>query len=74
MRIVLDRIRDRSDAYPGKRESDRDEAAGHDELRAAVVVVVVVVVVEVEMWPYVASAAVASLNQAVTAVRMLTSV
>ena len=28
----------------------------------------------VEMWPYVASAAVASLNQAVTAVRMLTSV
>ena len=40
--MFLDRIRDRSDADPGKRESDRDEAAGHDELRAAVVVVVVV--------------------------------
>ena len=43
--LFLDRICDRSDADPRKREADRDEAAGHDELRAAVVVVVVFFVV-----------------------------
>ena len=40
--LFLDRIRDRRNGEARERDPNRDEAAGHDELRAAVVVVVVV--------------------------------
>merc|ERR1712072_612379 len=43
--LFLHQIRDGGNGNTGKREDDRDEAAGHDQFRTSVVVVVVVVVV-----------------------------